>query len=346
MHRLCVEPCTHLCFPTNTILYRQMAASWVVDNDHWHDVITMTMSTWCGMGALGCVQEARWAGTGVRTALRFMLALFGTWVAIVWQKVHLETVEWRVARGDVGLRKYIDEIRAVFRVLPFITALGGALLALDVVGYNTRGLLTLSGIGGVTLSLAAQKVGANMMSGLTLMLSTPFVPGERIRTFSVTGGGSGPLAGRVEKVSLQQTELSTEEGAPMVVPNSVFASVIVQNDSRKQFRRVRELVTIRSVEIPKVLAICSDIEAVLRSVPSHEESFLAQACLHGFTLVGAEILILADVSACEVEVYHKAKGEILARVTEVIQQHGAQLAQLPMHLVPVVQRNALDQAVA
>jgi hypothetical protein len=96
-----------------------------------------------------------------------------------------------------------------------------------LLGINLRPLLTVGGMGGLAAGLAAQQVLQNLVSGLNIFLSRPFVVGDQV-VFS----GGADVEGTVESVEVMRTLVKTADGSLVAVPNNVVAALVVSNRTR------------------------------------------------------------------------------------------------------------------
>lgn len=89
--------------------------------------------------------------------------------------------------------------------------------------FNLVGLLASLGIGGVAVSLAAQKILEQLLSTIVIYLDRPFTPGDYIR---LTDG----QLGRIESIGLRSTKIRTAaKSTLLVVPNSNLINSEIEN---------------------------------------------------------------------------------------------------------------------
>jgi small-conductance mechanosensitive channel len=96
---------------------------------------------------------------------------------------------------------------------------GAALLALAVLGVHVAALATLLGALGLAVTLALQDVARNFVAGIYLLVEHPFGPGDRITLRGETG--------QIVFVGLRTTLLRRDDGAEVIVPNTVILSEVV-----------------------------------------------------------------------------------------------------------------------
>jgi small conductance mechanosensitive channel len=100
----------------------------------------------------------------------------------------------------------------------------------DAVGVNTSSLVTLLGVVTLALSLAFQGIMTNVFSGLTILISKPFVVGQFVQI--------GSVSGTVRNISLMRTTLVTGDNKIELIPNGDICTSNITNFSAEPIRRV------------------------------------------------------------------------------------------------------------
>lgn len=116
------------------------------------------------------------------------------------------------------------------------TALRIVLWALAIIivagslGIDTASLVAVLSIAGLALSLAVQSVMSNLFSGITLLLTRPFIQGDLIEV--------GANLGTVKSVGLFYTVIDTLDNRVVSIPNGDVTAASIVNYSRNPLRRV------------------------------------------------------------------------------------------------------------
>ena len=100
----------------------------------------------------------------------------------------------------------------------------------DSLGVNTASLVTVLGVVGLALSLSVQGIATNVFSGITILLSKPFVVGDYVDI--------GGVNGTVTSINLMRTSLITVDNKVELIPNSDVASSKITNFNKEPMRRV------------------------------------------------------------------------------------------------------------
>lgn len=117
----------------------------------------------------------------------------------------------------------------------YVTMLVVALISILSI-YTGAGLstvLTLFGVVSLAISLSIQDILKNFVSGVYLLLEQPFSIGDRVKVRDVEG--------QVENIEIRTTQIHTDDGVLVYIPNSIVFAEIVTN--RTAYRQ--RLTTIR-----------------------------------------------------------------------------------------------------
>ena len=116
------------------------------------------------------------------------------------------------------------------------TSIKIALWALAIVivagalGIPTASLVAVISIAGLALSLSVQNIMSNLFSGITLLITKPFVEGDLVDI--------GANNGTIKSVGLFYTVIDTLDNRVVTIPNSDVTAASVVNYSREPLRRV------------------------------------------------------------------------------------------------------------
>ncbi|CAI5979090.1 unnamed protein product [Closterium sp. NIES-65] len=207
---------------------------------------------------------------------------------------------------------------------------------------------------GVAMGFASKKIVANFFGGLVLVISQPFVVGERIQAGAISGrveedgvamgfaskeivanffGGlvlvisqpfvvgeriqAGAISGRVEEIGFLHTKLAGANKAPVVVPNQIFNTAVSAPITTVTFE-------LRIEDIERVQAITSRITRMLRSHADVDQSQgPAHAVLKDLNGASLHVGMLASLNPQEGRKVVDVKQEILERAVRIILDEGA-----------------------
>jgi len=166
----------------------------------------------------------------------------GVIASLIWFLSRLTTnfqnsiIQRGMASGEPYDRTTADAVGKLLRVSILIT---GVLVILQTLGFSVSGVLAFGGIGGIAVGFAAKDLLANFFGGLMIYLDRPFNVGEWIRS------PDREIEGTVEQIGWRLTTIRSFDKRPIYVPNSMFASISVENPSRMSHRRIKETIGIR-----------------------------------------------------------------------------------------------------
>ena len=239
-------------------------------------------------------------------------------------------IKRKYAKGEKIDITTANALAKLVRASIFITA---ALVMLQTLGFSISGVLAFGGIGGIAVGFAAKDLLSNFFGGLMIYLDRPFKVGDWIRS------PDKELEGTVEDIGWRQTRIRTFSKRPIYVPNSIFMNIIVENPSRMSHRRIYETIGLRYSDISSVNEIVKDVKEMLLA---HEEIDSNQTMIVNFNEFGessVDFFIYTFTKTTDWIRYHEVKHEVLLKVYEIIEKHGADVA-FPTQTLHVLSNNA------
>ena len=267
------------------------------------------------LGLLGGADQFR---DLLRQAADTGLILFLGWVA---QRA-LAGIETELLAEHRGKRQSDERatIRATVRLARISLWIILALMILQSLGVSVSGLLAFGGIGGIAVGFAARDLLANFLGGLSIYLDRPFTVGDWIRS------PDREIEGTVEEIGWRMTRIRTFDQRPLYVPNSIFASVALENPSRMNNRRIYETLGIRYEDAACMAPIVADVKAMLES---HEAIDLGRTLIVNFVSCGPSSLdffVYTFTKTTNWIEYHAIKEDVLLKIYEIIDRHAAEIA--------------------
>tara|TARA_R110002110_G_scaffold205066_7_gene417206 strand:- start:356498 stop:358243 length:1746 start_codon:yes stop_codon:yes gene_type:complete len=132
-----------------------------------------------------------------------------------------------------GNTHYVALLKPFTTILKIIVVTIIALVWAQSAGYDMSTILAGLGVGSLAVALAAQKTLENVIGAVTLYTARPVSAGDFCRFGDVTG--------TVEEIGLRSTLIRTLNRTMVVIPNSVFSSLEIENYShRDRIRYFRE----------------------------------------------------------------------------------------------------------
>lgn len=211
-------------------------------------------------------------------------------------------------------------VRAVGKLLRASVIITGVLIAMQLFGYSISGLLAFGGIGGIAVGFAAKDLLANFFGGLMIYLDRPFSVGEWIRS------PDKEIEGTVEDIGWRLTRIRTFDKRPLYIPNSVFASISVENPSRMSNRRIHETVGIRYHDISSMDAIVTQVTAMLMAHPEIDTNQTMIVNFNKFSASSVDFFVYTFTKTTNWVDFHQIKQDVLLKVAEIVAANSAEIA--------------------
>lgn len=209
----------------------------------------------------------------------------------------------RVKDSPILTRYGKDGSMIAFRLISVFVYLIAIVGVLSYAGVNTNGILTLASAFTVAIGLALQDVMRNLISGVFMLAEKPFSVGDRVMVRDRTG--------TVQGIDIRTTMLRTDDGALLLVPNSLMFTEILQNSSRYNMRVIRYKIT-TPLPPERLMEILEGIAENLQSVrPPLGPPILVQHAEEG-----SEWEISFSVSARQMTHDHEIGEAIVAALPE------------------------------
>lgn len=195
-------------------------------------------------------------------AKAIIILVIGTMIAKI--------VESKVLPSSLGALKPRQRTIAVFSIR-LVLYLGIILAVFAGLGIGLSSFVFGGAFLTVVLGLAGQSMLSNLFGGVWLVLFQPFQVGDTISFITWQYPLLMPsypheilkpvYTGRVTDINLMYTNILTEDGEPLVLPNGILAQAAIINRSRAGTRRV----TVR-MDIPLHISPADFSEAILEDL--------------------------------------------------------------------------------
>lgn len=190
----------------------------------------------------------------------------------------------------------------------------------DRLGFSLSGLMAFGGIGGIAIGLAGKDILSNFFSGVMLYFDRPFNIGDWVRS------PDRSIEGTVVEIGWRMTKIITFDSRPLYVPNSIFASISVENPSRMANRRINTTIGLRYQDADKIGAVVQDIEAMLKQ---HDDIDGNQTILVYFDAFGESslnIMVYCFTKTTDWAKWLAAQQDVYLKIIEIVRRHDANFA--------------------
>ena len=213
--------------------------------------------------------------------------------------------------SEVAIRFLAIVIRIV------VVAIGGVIVISDL-GYNINGIITGLGLGGLTLSLAAQNTASNLISGLEIVSDKPFDVGDYIRTPTTEGV--------VEDMTMRSTRIRTPDELLVSVPNSVLMKEYITNCSEMGRRYVSMTIGLKYDTDSRVMRNCIDEIKDMLYADENVDNTRIIVSFSGFGDSAFEIKIIYFTKTTFLDTYYDVNEKVNFKIREIIEKNGAEFA--------------------
>lgn len=244
-------------------------------------------------------------------------------ISVAWSMVRfIRFAEQNVLHHQKIKGKPIDRSTAdaISQLLRFAVVITSILVSLQTMGYNISAILAFGGIGGIAIGFAAKDLLSNFFGGLMIYLDRPFAIGEWIRS------PDKEIEGTVEKIGWRLTIIRTFDKRPLYIPNSVFASIAVENPSRMTNRRIYETIGVRYDDVNVLPVIVDEVRKMLQSHPDIDTDNSLMVNFNKFSQSSLDFFIYTFTKTTDWQKYHHVKQDVLFKINEIISDHNAEIA--------------------
>lgn len=250
----------------------------------------------------------------VRNLRELGIIIGATWFILRW----IDRIRSRFATDMRMDKAQLDATARFATVATFVVSL---LISLDTIGINVQTVLAFGGIGGVAIGFAGREIISNFFGGLMIYVTRPFMVGEWVRCIE-----QEHLNGTVEDIGWYLTCLRSWDKRPLYIPNSRFSTLIVENGSRMDNRRIVHTLHLRLEDIPVAPTIVSKMEAYLNNHPALDPKQHRLVYIDSFDDYSVQIWFSCYTKSVFLYDFKEAQQEILLRFHDIIRNEGARLA--------------------
>lgn len=266
--------------------------------------------------------EEIWAGTGNSLFERLfsfrdlLVIILFCWVFLSF----IKALEHRYQQFDHKKKLDQTSVIALGRLMRVAVIIAGLLLAMQALGYSLSGILAFGGVGGLAVGFAAKDTLANFFGGWMIYVDKPFRVGDWISSPDKN------IEGTVEYIGWRQTRILTFSRRPLYVPNATFMNISVENPSRMQNRRIKQIFGLRYCDSDKVNLILDDVRSYLSR---HDGIDQNKVIMVNFISLGASSLdcqIYCFTKTTDWAAYLLIQEKVLLETISIIHSHQADIA--------------------
>lgn len=249
---------------------------------------------------------------------KFAILGFVAWWFLRWNRFAKRRLRRHVEEGEIGLE--LAHLDLMSKLVTLLVVLFGFILALQIAGVDMRAIVTLGGFGALAVGLAGKDVFANLFAGIMLYLTRPFVVTD---TISMPEKG---VEGVVEKIGWYLTRIRNVDKRPQYLPNSLFSTAVITNQTRMTHRRIECKLGLRYGDITVVLPIVEEIRQMLHSADGIDHTLDGEVWFTEFGASSLDIFVRTYTVSTDWTEFLKIQQEVLLQCAAIIHRHGADFA--------------------
>lgn len=267
-----------------------------------------------GALALGVSIVAR-AAAGTVADIVFVVAV-AWFMAVAVDHLSRTFLSRMTGRAQATATSVVALAKKIAKSLVFLAA---TFFVLDICGVDVSTGLAALGIGGLALALGAQKTVENLVGSVTVVADQPI----RIGDFCRFDG----ILGTVEDIGIRSTRVRTLERTLVTIPNGAFASMQIENFSKRERFLFRHELSLRYETPPAtVRAMVERLRQLLAERPDVPAAYRPRVV---FKALGADNLTVEMFAYFEAKDYVAFLGvqeEMLLTIMEIFEQMGVEFA--------------------
>ncbi|KAH8059168.1 PhoD-like phosphatase [Aureococcus anophagefferens] len=195
------------------------------------------------------------------------------------------------------------------------------------IGLTLGSIVSFAGISGIALGFATKDLVSNWVGGALLVLTRPFVPGDKIQMTSLDKAV-------VEQIGWYQCLVRGDDDQFQTVPNSKFLSNKVSNLSQRKHRYMKQAFRIRYEDLPRAEAICDRLRAELRAVDGVDPARRFYIFVKALRETDVEIEVEVHFKGSSGLALRERRQAALLKIAEVVRDEGAEFAVFSALLAP------------
>lgn len=215
--------------------------------------------------------------------------------------INRKLIDETIAKNNSRVGTAATVAKSFAKVFVYVLAI---LFILDIMGINTRSILAVAGIGGLTIAFAAQSIVKDVINGAFLLFENQYDIGDWVE---IKG-----KSGTVISMGLRTTKLQDFAGQIHMIPNGQID--IVTNHSKNNMKAIVDIGLKNTVEVDEVLDL-------LENGLKEEEIFVAKPMIWGIMKVDEFSYTLRIIAIARPGNQWAAERLIRLQVISILQEH-------------------------
>jgi small-conductance mechanosensitive channel len=203
----------------------------------------------------------------------------------------------------------------IINAITGVVVLLAIFMILSEIGVDIGPLLAGAGVVGIALGFGAQKLIADIINGMFIVLEDYFSKGDVVKIANITG--------LVEDVNIRRTVLRDLDGIVHIVPNG---EINVSSNYTKHWARINlDIPVAYGEDLDRVIAVINRVGMELAEDPKYKTMFITPPQVlrvDNFGDSSIDIKVLGDVKAMK---QWDLTGELRKRIKKVFDEEGIEI---------------------
>ncbi len=242
-------------------------------------------------------------------------------IGVAWFGLRLIDTAAAVGRNSLLIKNEMASLPIVElgqRAMKITVAVFAVLMLLEAVGVHVGALIAAIGVGGIGIALAAQRTVENLFGGLAVIGDQPVRVGDFCRF--------GDRQGTVERIGLWSTRLRTLDRSVVSVPNAQFASLQIENITRRDRILFEAKLPLRYETTPdQIRWLLVRLRELLYAHP-RVDADPARVRFTGFGPSSLSLELFAYIPTTDYEDYLAVREDLYLRIMDAVAAAGTALA--------------------
>jgi len=225
-----------------------------------------------------------------------------------------------LARLAAGTDTHLDDILVpmLSKTLKVFAVGFGLVFIADNLDIDMASLLAGMGLGGLAFALAAKDMVANIFGSITVLADRPFKIGDWIHVNGVDG--------TVEDIGLRTIKLRTFYNSLVTMPNSILTSSKIDNYGRRQYRRIKSMISVTYDTPPETMeAFCEGIRELIRRHPYTRKDYF-HVYFNEFGAASLNVLLYCFVETPDWSTELREKHRLFVDIVRLAARLGVEFA--------------------
>jgi len=252
-----------------------------------------------------------------------LIAISTAWLSYNIINLVMEMLHHRTNQTETDIDDIL--VSLIGSTLKIIVVIASFFAAAEILSVPYQTVIAGLGIGGLAFAIAAKDTIANFFGSAIILADRPFVQGDEVKI--------GSYFGTVTHVGIRSTRLRTLDDTEVIIPNNQISSDIVDNFSKRDYRRIKSHYTLSNKTDKATL---DKLDFAIIDFLEKDPNVINIDILTGiqeYSMVGIEFNTTFYVDAQSKVEYTAQRHRLLGEIARIIHEHGIELVSVRDNLM-------------